>query len=91
MSIRLILSNNSVRNTTVSCDSLGLHYDVSQSNGVVTVARWESAGNKNIVVGQFELPHFRKDKVRLGEIGEWRLLEGVLYNGGQGTFSMFSK
>jgi hypothetical protein len=82
MSIRLILSNNSVRNTTANCDSLGIHYEVSKSNGVVTVTRWESSSNRNVVVGQFELFYFKNDKIRLGATGEWRLLGEVLDRNG---------
>lgn len=88
MSIRLICSNNSVRNTTVSCDSLGIHYEISKSQGIVTVKRWDSPTNTSIVVGEFELPIFKRDRIRLGgDKGEWRLLDEVLYKNRGSIFS----
>jgi hypothetical protein len=87
MSIHLILSNNSVRNTTVNCDSLGIHYEVSKSNGVVTISRWESSSNRNVVVGQFEFFWFKNDKIRLGATGAWRPLGEVLRRNDGSIFS----
>lgn len=78
MAVNLILSSNSVRNTTVTCDSLGIHYEVSENDGVVTVNRWDSASNKNVFIAEFELHKLHKDKVRMGEGGDWRELDEVL-------------
>lgn len=89
MSIHLILSSNSVRNTTVRCDSLGIYYEVSESHGIVTVKRWDSPNNASVVVGEFELFTFKKDKIRLGgERGEWGLLQDVLHRNGGALCSM---
>ncbi|PVF94971.1 hypothetical protein CPB86DRAFT_712097 [Serendipita vermifera] len=76
MSIHILLSNNSVRNVTASCDSLGIHYEVSREHddGVITVHRWESLTNSNVLVGQFKLPFFGRDKVKLAGDPEWRPL-----------------
>ncbi|PVF93498.1 hypothetical protein CPB86DRAFT_790063 [Serendipita vermifera] len=79
MSIHLVFSNNSVRNTAITCDSLGIHYEVSEKHGVVSVARWDRNINRHVTVGQFRLPFFSKDKIRLSDDPEWRPLKLVLY------------
>ncbi|CAG7852275.1 SubName: Full=Uncharacterized protein {ECO:0000313/EMBL:CCA72330.1} [Serendipita indica DSM 11827] len=73
MSIHLFMSNNSVYNTTLSCDSLGIHYDVTKSSdtGIITVTRWESSTNTNHFVAEFCYPLASPDKVRLGGQTEW--------------------
>ncbi|CAG8684738.1 5461_t:CDS:2 [Acaulospora colombiana] len=67
MSIRLIFTNNSVKNTTLGCDSLGIHYEVSKSkdDGIVSVARWDWHTDQSVTIGQFRLPLFSKDQIKL--------------------------
>ncbi|PVF93502.1 hypothetical protein CPB86DRAFT_107794 [Serendipita vermifera] len=79
MSIRLLFANNSVKNTTLKCDSLGIQYDVSEKDGIVSVARWDSTMDKNIPVGQFNLSRLGKDQIKLANDEEWRLLKEVIY------------
>jgi hypothetical protein len=80
MNIHILFSNNSVRNTTASCDSLGIHYEVSNEhlNGTVRVHRWESATNTNVLVGEFKLPIFQYDKIKLARDPEWRPMRDFL-------------
>jgi hypothetical protein len=85
MSVHLIFSNNSVRNTTITCDSLGIHYEVTSKHGVVSIARWDRNINRNVTIGQFVLPFWSKDKIRLGDDSQWRPLKEVLYKR-QGDF-----
>lgn len=47
MSIHLIFATNSVRNTSITCDSLGIHYEVSDSQGIFTIKRLYSSSNWN--------------------------------------------
>ncbi|CAG7852295.1 SubName: Full=Uncharacterized protein {ECO:0000313/EMBL:CCA71140.1} [Serendipita indica DSM 11827] len=81
MSIHLLASNNSVRNTTLSCDSMGIHYEVSKSSqtGIVSVHRWESTSNQNVLAGEIEFHWFSADLLRMGD-GEWRRRKDLLAN-----------
>ncbi|CCA71146.1 hypothetical protein PIIN_05081 [Serendipita indica DSM 11827] len=81
MSIRLLISSDSLRNTTFSCDSMGIHYDVSKEGDIVSIYRWESKSNQKVLVGQiqFHLVSLNlNDKVRIGENGEWKKRKDVL-------------
>jgi hypothetical protein len=84
--VRLIMSNNSVRNTTFTSDQLGLRYDIAKHKRVVTVQRWDSRTNQTVVVGEFKLPDFSKDLIRFGPTGPWIPLKDFL-NKGHGIFS----
>ncbi|PVF94964.1 hypothetical protein CPB86DRAFT_739540, partial [Serendipita vermifera] len=87
MTIHIQFSSNSLRNTTASCDSLGIHYDISQGGHgkddkkVIHVQRWQSADNRNVLVGEIRLRDFHHDEIRLptgsGGVGEWRLMADV--------------
>ncbi|PVF93503.1 hypothetical protein CPB86DRAFT_107727 [Serendipita vermifera] len=81
MSNRLIFANNSVKNTTLSCDSLGIHYKVSRSrdDGIISVARWDRKTDQKVTVGQFRFRLFRKDQIKLASDTKWRNLKEVLY------------
>ncbi|PVF93500.1 hypothetical protein CPB86DRAFT_107651 [Serendipita vermifera] len=79
MSIHLIFANTSVKNTTVKCDSLGIHYDVSAKHGIVSVTRWDSSTDQMVPIGQFHLPVVGKDQVKLAKDAEWRPLNEVLH------------
>ncbi|KAG8810487.1 hypothetical protein FRC18_004023 [Serendipita sp. 400] len=89
MSIHLLMSRNSVRNTTFSCDSLGIHYDVSRNkeSGVVTVQRWDSTTDSNVFVGEFYLSWFKPDRVRMGPDGQWMSKKRFLYKEGRNPIS----
>ena len=73
MSINLFMSSNSVYNTTLSCDSLGIHYDVVKSSetGIITVTRWESGADTNHFVAEIRYPLTSPDMVRLRGQTEW--------------------
>ena len=84
MSVHLYFSNNSIRHTTLSCDSLGIHYTVSHADSITSVTRWNSETDISVPVGEFQLPFFKKDRIRLGQDGEWRLARTFLVkNGGK--------
>lgn len=79
MSLRLAFSNNSVRNTTITCDNLGLRYEVSKKHSTVSIARRDLRTNQIVAVAQYRLPFLDKEKIRFGDSGPWRPLKGVLY------------
>ncbi|KAG8806369.1 hypothetical protein FRC17_005058 [Serendipita sp. 399] len=89
MSIRLLMTGNSVRNNTISCDSLGIHYDVSRNTetNVITVQRWDSESNAFFFVGEFHLFAFKHDQIRMGSNGEWMLKRDYLYKEGSNPIS----
>jgi hypothetical protein len=75
MSFNILFSNNSVRNTTASCDSLGIHYDVFKEHGIVNVRRWEGGiPNSSVPVGEIEYHFFRRDRIHLAGDSEWRIV-----------------
>jgi hypothetical protein len=78
MSVRIYFSNGSIRNTTLSCDSLGIHYTVSKTGGVISLARWDSETNSNITVGEIEFRLLEKHRIRVGQDGEWQLMKDFL-------------
>ncbi|KAG8812505.1 hypothetical protein FRC19_003091, partial [Serendipita sp. 401] len=79
MSFQLLFSNNSVRNTAIYCQDLGIRYEISKHDGVVSVYRWDASISRNLRVGEFKLPFFSKDMVKLGGETEWRRLDTFLY------------
>ncbi|KIM19767.1 hypothetical protein M408DRAFT_30946 [Serendipita vermifera MAFF 305830] len=85
MPIHIYLSNNSVRNTTISCDSLGIHYTASKAKKIVSLSRRDITTNANVVVGEFELHSFRKDRIKVGPNGQWQDTQD--YFEGLGMFS----
>ena len=91
MSIRILASNNSVRNTTLSCDSMGIHYEVSKSKqtGVVSIRRWESATNQNTLVGEIEFHWFAADMLRLGGNAQWERRKDILSNEGKNPLARY--
>jgi hypothetical protein len=78
MSIRIYFSNGSIRNTALSCDSLGIHYTVSKTGRVISLARWDSETNSNITVGEIEFLLLEKSRIRVGQDGEWQLMKDFL-------------
>ncbi|KAG8807516.1 hypothetical protein FRC17_004423 [Serendipita sp. 399] len=83
------MSSNSLRNTTFSCDSLGLHYEVTGTtkHGLTTVDRWDSSRNQNVFVGSFRLPIFKRDVMKMGANGEWMRRDQFLHKVGKNPFS----
>ncbi|PVF94966.1 hypothetical protein CPB86DRAFT_788543 [Serendipita vermifera] len=79
MSFKLILSNNSVRNTTASCDSLGIYYGVSEAYGIVSVYRWKPEIESSILVGDIQYLSFRRDRIHLGYEDEWKVVTDFLW------------
>ncbi|KIM19765.1 hypothetical protein M408DRAFT_334275 [Serendipita vermifera MAFF 305830] len=88
MSVHLYFANNSVRNTTISCDSLGIHYTVSKAEKIVSLSRWDVTANSNVVVGEFELPSFRKDRIKVGPMGQWQPMRNYFDKPGMFSTSM---
>lgn len=88
MSVHLYFSNNSIRDTTVTCDSLGIHYNVSKSGRIISLSRWDSTTGSDVLVGQFELPFMSKDKVRIGPNGQWQPLNKYIDGGGHFSTTM---
>jgi hypothetical protein len=74
MSVRIYFSNGSIRNTTLSC----IHYTVSKTGGVISLARWDSETNSNITVGEIEFRLLEKHRIRVGQDGEWQLMKDFL-------------
>lgn len=86
MSIHIFMSSNSVKNTTFSCDSLGIHYEISKQNGVITANRWDGSTNTNTTVGEIQYPLLSRDRIKLGERmveeGHWHDTRDVLVRSG---------
>ena len=87
MSIHLYFSNRSVCNTTISCDSLGIHYTVSKTGSKTSLMRWDSESNSNVLVGEFKRPPFKTHRIKTGQDGQWQVLKEFLYKGEGGTLS----
>ncbi|KIM19764.1 hypothetical protein M408DRAFT_30943 [Serendipita vermifera MAFF 305830] len=88
MSVNLHFANGSIRNTTISCDSLGIHYTVSKNRKVISLSRWDGRTNSNVVVGEFKLPFFRKDRIRVGPNGKWQPMRDYFDKPGMFSTSM---
>jgi hypothetical protein len=84
MSIRLLLSTNSVYNTAISCDSLGIHYHLSKKNGIISLTRWDSASNSNVLAGQYEFNILSKSRIKMGDSddGTWVNMRDLLFREG---------
>lgn len=63
----LILSKNSLQNTTLDCDSLGIHYQVSTTDNITTLRRWDgrSGPDTYVDIGQWEHRIFKKNTFKL--------------------------
>lgn len=81
--IHLQLIRNSVCNTTISCDSLGIYYEVSKPKGdkTITVERWRKDTNTNVLIGQFCLPILAEGTIKLAGDQVWRTMEEFLRRG----------
>ncbi|KAG8781585.1 hypothetical protein FRC20_006901 [Serendipita sp. 405] len=89
MSVQLVMSNSSVRDTTLSCDSLDIRYEVShsRSGSITTVQKWDRSINKHTTVGEFRLPFFFRDTIRVQNETEWHPLKGFLFKEGRRIFN----
>lgn len=76
---RLTFSTNSVRNTTISNDSLGIRYDVHKESEGVEIHRWDASVRRNVRVGQFKLHAWSSDEMRIGGDTQWRAVKEWLY------------
>lgn len=85
--IHLLMSSNSVRNTAFSCDSLGIQYEVSHSDGIVKVERWNSFSDQNDFVAEFKLPVLKDDVIRFRPDYSWTLLKEFLVKDGGPWYS----
>ncbi|PVF94965.1 hypothetical protein CPB86DRAFT_788542 [Serendipita vermifera] len=73
MSIHIKFSNNSLRNTTASCDSLGIHYEISTTQDrVIHVHKWDSKNDQYVPVGELKFYVFKQDEIRMPGETEWR-------------------
>ncbi|PVF94973.1 hypothetical protein CPB86DRAFT_800088 [Serendipita vermifera] len=83
MSIKIIFCNDSIYNTTASCDSLGIHYTFSAEGfpDVVTrIERWDRETNQNVLVAQIQVGEW-KDGIRWAGDSDWRPLEEFMWRG----------
>lgn len=68
---RLIFSNNSVRNNTLDCDALGIHYQLTtptegiKLNRITTFSRWDPQTQENVEIADYERKSFGKDRIRI--------------------------
>ncbi|PVF93499.1 hypothetical protein CPB86DRAFT_107598 [Serendipita vermifera] len=81
MSIRFILHGKSMTKMSLTCESLDTRYTVTEQQGVLSVVRWDRNPDSTVTIGQLRAPIFGRNKIRLGQDGEWRLLKEVLYRG----------
>ncbi|CAG8782336.1 17241_t:CDS:2, partial [Acaulospora colombiana] len=89
MSIHIQFSNNSMRNTTASCDSLGIHYEITTTDDrVIHVHKWDKKSHVNVLVGEMKFYVFKKDEIRLPGDAEWRPMVD-LYRKASSFFVMY--
>jgi hypothetical protein len=86
----LHFSNNSVDNTTISCESMGIHYIVTKPARILSLSRWDQGVHAYVKAGQFERSDFAwKHWVRLGQDGQWQRLKYWLHKGDAGIISEY--
>lgn len=74
--INILFSSKSIRNTVASCDSLGIHYDITKEkdSDIITVRRWDKTTDQNVWVGQLKMYYFERDMIRIKEDGDFATL-----------------
>ena len=88
MSAYLYFSNNSISNTTLTCDQIGIQYVTTTSNGVLSLSRWDSSVNAYVIVKQWaQSSFFGQDLVRIKQGGQWIKAKYWLSKGSGGIFS----
>ncbi|PVF94956.1 hypothetical protein CPB86DRAFT_712048 [Serendipita vermifera] len=96
MTISLLFASTSTRNTAISCDSLGIHYEVSDEDGTTSLHKWNSEKNENALIGHFQVPRLSSDKIKWPGQDEWKPLDTFMgkptknpfattFNGADGT------
>ncbi|KLO20082.1 hypothetical protein SCHPADRAFT_28935 [Schizopora paradoxa] len=66
----LFLSHDNLRNTTLDCDALGIHYQVSsEKHHLITgkntkVHRWDKQSGQNVLVAEWERRNFHSDEFK---------------------------
>jgi hypothetical protein len=79
MSTRFIVSQHTMSHMTLTCDSLDKRYVVSGHKRIVSVTGWDQSLGRNVIIGQFRIPIFSPNQIKLGEDGEWRPMKEVFY------------
>ena len=82
---KLIFSTNSVRNTRITNDELGIRYKAHKGLDGVEIHRLDFSVNQRVRVGQFRMKSWKKavDEMKLGEDEQWRAVKGWLYRPSQ--------
>jgi len=68
---RLIFTKNSLRNTSIACDSLGIHYQLEtptdglKSQRITKLSRWNSEDDTHILVAEWERNIVKNDRFRI--------------------------
>lgn len=86
----LTFVNNSIRNNTITCDSLGIHFELSRDrdSGVISVRRWDSAADVMNLVGQVKFHLWVRNEVRMGgEEAQWSVSKEFLRREGGAIWS----
>jgi hypothetical protein len=79
-----------VCNTTASCDSLGIHYEVSKDHGIISVSRWKGGiPDRNVPAGDIQYHLFHQDKVHLPGDSQWKVM-GEFLRGSRNPFSPYA-
>jgi hypothetical protein len=82
MSVKILFSDDSIRNTTASCDSLGIHYNITKEeyglNAIRRVEKWDKETNNNVLIVEFKLPGFGLDKIKWPWDTEWKPMSDFL-------------
>jgi hypothetical protein len=84
--IHLIMASGSIRNTTFGCDSLGIQYEISHSDCVVKVERWNSFTDQLDYVAEFKLPAWKPDIIRFSPDDDFKPLKEFLTKGEGSTY-----
>jgi hypothetical protein len=82
MSIKVIFSNDSICNTTASCDSLGIYYEITKTallGGTRRIEKWDRESNENILVGEIKMPAFSHGTVKFPGDADWKPLTHFLW------------
>jgi len=90
MSVQIYFFNNSIRNTILSCESLGIQYTFSKPDRVLSLTRWDEKSQNDVLIGQFEMPFIRGNKVRVGQDGQWQPMKTFLKKGDAGFRSQYA-
>jgi hypothetical protein len=82
MSIKVIFSNDSICNTTASCDSLGIYYEITKTallGGTRRIEKWDRESNENILVSEIKMPAFSQNTVKFAGDEDWKPMTHFLW------------